>query len=173
MGGGNYAGGITNNGVFQYASSANQVLSGVISGTGSLDKEGAGTLVLTGTNTYTGTTTVDGGTLAITNADALGASSAGTTVNGGATLDLRNVTGLAEPITLNGGTLAVSTGTSSVTAPMTITGASTMDVDGTELTISNTISGTGSLDKEGAGTLVLEAVNTYTCLLYTSDAADE
>jgi hypothetical protein len=62
------------------------------------------------------------------------------------------VTGVAEPITLSGGTLSTSTGTSSVTAPITITGASTIDVDGTQLTISNTISGTGSLDKEGAGT---------------------
>jgi mucin-19 len=166
LGGGNYAGGITNNGVFQYASSANQTLSGVISGSGSLDKEGTGTLVLTAANTYTGATTVDQGTLAITNPGALGTSAAGTTVNAGATLDLRNVIGVAEPIALNGGTLATSTGTSSVTAPITITGtgagASTFDVDGTQLTISNTISGTGALDKEGAGTLVLGAANTYT-----------
>jgi autotransporter-associated beta strand protein len=162
LGGGNYAAGITNNGVFQYASSANQTISGVISGSGTLDKEGTGTLVLTAANTYTGATTVDQGTLAITDPGALGTSAAGTTVNAGATLDLRNVIGVAEPITLNGGTLATSTGTSSVTAPMTITGASTFDVDGTQLTISNTISGTGALDKEGAGTLVLGAANTYT-----------
>jgi autotransporter-associated beta strand protein len=162
LGGGNYAAGITNNGVFQYTSSANQTLSGVISGSGTLDKEGAGTLVLSAANTYTGATTVDQGTLAITNAAALGTTTGGTTVTSGGTLDLQNVTGVAEPITLSGGTLSTSTGTSSVTAPMTITGASTIDVDGTQLTISNTISGTGSLDKEGAGTLVLSAANTYT-----------
>jgi hypothetical protein len=46
--------------------------------------------------------------LAITNAAALGSGAAGTTVNTGGTLDLRNVTGVAEPITLNGGTLAAS-----------------------------------------------------------------
>ena len=139
-------------------------ISNTISGTGSLDKEGAGTLVLSAANTYTGETTVDGGTLAITNSGALGSSAAGsgTTVNTGATLDLQNVTGVAEPITLNGGTLAVSTGSSSVTAPMTITGSSTMDVDGTQLTVTNTISGSGSLEKDGSGTLVLEAANTYT-----------
>jgi autotransporter-associated beta strand protein len=162
LGNGNYAGTITNNGSFTYASSATQTISGVISGSGSLEKEGAGTLILTAANTYTGATTVDAGTLAITNASALGAGTAGTTVNTGGTLDLRNVTGVAEPITLAGGTLAVSTGSSSVTSPMTITGTSTIDVDGAQLTLSNTVSGSGSLDKTGTGTLLLEAANTYT-----------
>jgi mucin-19 len=137
-------------------------LEGVISGSGSLEKEGAGTLILTAANTYTGATTVDAGTLAITNAAALGAGAAGTTVNTGGTLDLRNVTGVAEPITLAGGTLAASTGTSSVTAPISISGASTVDVDGTQLTLEGVISGSGSLEKEGAGTLILDAANTYT-----------
>jgi autotransporter-associated beta strand protein len=45
---------------------------------------------------------------------------------------------------------------------MTITGASTIDVDGTQLTLSNPVSGSGSLDKTGTGTLLLEAANTYT-----------
>jgi mucin-19 len=162
LGNGNYAGTITNNGSFTYASSATQTISGVISGSGSLDKEGTGTLILTAANTYTGTTTVDAGTLAITNASALGSSAAGTTVNTGGTLDLRNVTGVPEPITLAGGTLATSTGTSSVTAPISISGASTVDVDGTQLTLEGVISGSGSLEKEGAGTLILTAANTYT-----------
>ena len=37
-----------------------------------------------------------------------------------------------------------------------------MDVDGLSLTVENVVSGSGSLNKDGAGTLVLEAVNTYT-----------
>jgi autotransporter-associated beta strand protein len=135
---------------------------GTISGAGTLTKTGTGTLVLTTANTYTGATTVNGGTLAITNAAALGASSAGTTVNTGATLDLQNIAALAEPITLNGGTLSASTGISSVAAPVAITGNSTMDVDGTSLTVDGTISGAGTLTKTGAGTLVLTTANTYT-----------
>jgi mucin-19 len=168
LGGGNYAGNITNNGSFVYASSATQTVSGVISGSGSLTQTAipsgspVGTLILTAANTYTGATTVDAGTLAITNAGALGTGAAGTTVNSGGTLDLRNVIGVAEPITLAGGTLATSTGTSSVTAPISISGASTVDVDGTELTLEGVISGSGSLEKEGGGTLVLAAANTYT-----------
>jgi autotransporter-associated beta strand protein len=162
LGGGNYAGTITNNGTFIDASSANQTLSGVISGSGDLDKTGTGTLTLTAANTYSGATVVDSGTLAITDPAGLGASSAGTIINSGGTLDLRNVIGVAEPITVNGGTLATSIGSSSVTAPITLTGNSVVDVTGTQLTLSNTVSGSGSLDKTGAGTLMLTAANTYT-----------
>ncbi|BCU77732.1 autotransporter-associated beta strand repeat-containing protein [Luteolibacter sp. LG18] len=57
---------IANAGSLTFNSSSNQVCSEVISGTGTLTKTGTGTLTLTRTNTYTGTTTVNGGTLLIT-----------------------------------------------------------------------------------------------------------
>ena len=47
-------------------------LGGVLSGPGSLDKIGSGTLVLSGTNTYTGGTMLSDGTLSITNSSAVG-----------------------------------------------------------------------------------------------------
>ena len=43
----------------------NLTVSGIVSGTGSLNKSGAGTLTLTAANTYTGNTTVTAGTLAL------------------------------------------------------------------------------------------------------------
>jgi autotransporter-associated beta strand protein len=162
LGNGDYAGTITNNGNFEYASTATQTITGVISGTGDIDKTGTGTLILGAANTYSGATNIDSGTLAITNASALGSTAGATAVNTGGTLDLRNVIGVTEPITVNGGTLATSTGSSSVTSALTVTGSSIIDVDGTELTISGVISGNGSIDKEGSGTLVLESANTYT-----------
>jgi len=60
-----YAGDITNNASLTFRQTANQTLSGIITGTGSLIKEGTGTLTLTGENTYTGITTVNGGELFI------------------------------------------------------------------------------------------------------------
>jgi len=70
LGGGNYAGNIsisagTGLTTLSYFSTANQTLSGTISGTGALQMDGTGTLTLSGNNTYTGTTTVSGGTLVL------------------------------------------------------------------------------------------------------------
>ena len=63
LGGGSYSWPITNNGIFNYASSAAQTLSGVISGTGILTNSGTGTLTLSGNNTYTGGTAISAGEL--------------------------------------------------------------------------------------------------------------
>lgn len=63
MGSGSFAGAINNNGTLAMGSSANQTLGGVLSGTGSINKSGAGTLTLSGNNPYSGGTTVSGGIL--------------------------------------------------------------------------------------------------------------
>ena len=64
MGGGSYAGSITNNGTLIFDSTAAQTLSGVLSGSGSLTNSGSGTLTLTGTDELP-LTTVSGGTLVV------------------------------------------------------------------------------------------------------------
>lgn len=94
LGGGNYPGAISlaTNTILEYLSSADQVLAGAISGTGALLKEGAGTLTLSGLNTYTTTTTVSAGTLALANGGGLAfkvtdSSSNKITGAGAATLD--------------------------------------------------------------------------------------
>jgi autotransporter-associated beta strand protein len=69
--------------------SSDSDISGVISTDTILTKAGAGTLTLSGTNTYTGQTNVNAGTLAVTVNDALGTNAAGTVIASGATLDLR------------------------------------------------------------------------------------
>jgi len=51
-------------------------ISAIIEGTAGLTKSGAGTLVLTGANTYTGTTTISAGTLQVSNTGAIPATSA-------------------------------------------------------------------------------------------------
>ena len=63
----NYMGNISNNAVLNFASGADNTLSGVISGSGSLVNSGTGILTLVGTNNYTGVTTISAGTLLVNN----------------------------------------------------------------------------------------------------------
>jgi autotransporter-associated beta strand protein len=148
------------------SNSTSSEASGIISTDTILTKAGSGTLTLSGNNTYTGQTNINAGTLAVTVNNALGTNAAGTVIASGATLDLQNVTySTTEAITNNGGTLSTSTGTSSFAGVMTLGANSTIDVDGTQLTVSTAI-GDGSngydIDKTGNGILVLSGANSYT-----------
>jgi autotransporter-associated beta strand protein len=92
-------------GTLTVAGSATQTLAGVISGDGALAKEGSGLLTLPVANTYAGLTTVSNGTLRVLNSSSLGASTAGTLIGGGGTLDIGTTAALnlnAEQITVSG-----------------------------------------------------------------------
>jgi autotransporter-associated beta strand protein len=81
---------------------------GILSGTGGLTKTDAGTMELSGANTFSGPVSFTAGNVTIKHATALGSNAAGTTVNSGASLILDG--GLAidgESLTLSG---ASSTG---------------------------------------------------------------
>ena len=113
---------------------------GVISGTtGGLVKTGAGTLTLSGANTYSGGTAINAGTLAVSSDNNLGTGSLA--VNGG-TLENTASFASAKSVSLgaSGGTFLTDTGTT--------------------LGLSGVISGTGGLTKTGAGTLTLSGANT-------------
>ena len=91
--------------------SNNHTISGVISGSGHLEKAGSGILTLSGTNTYSGTTTISAGTISISADSGLGtapgsATAGHLTLNGGTLQSTANFTPLdADNIILNGGTL--------------------------------------------------------------------
>jgi autotransporter-associated beta strand protein len=111
---------------------------------GVLEKVGAGTLVLTNTaNDYTGGTVVSAGTLEISSDSALGASSGGLTLSGGALATTADMSS-ARSVLLGAGNGVVDTAAA------------------TELTLSGVVSGTGSLTKTGAGVLTVTGTNTYT-----------
>ena len=123
-----------------------------------LNKTGAGTLTLGGTNTHTGATTVADGVLKLTNAlalqsSALDTSGAGTiTVDGPTTLRLGG---------LNGSTAlssVITSGYSGITELTLSPGSGTQTYSGT---IANGASGM-NLVKSGAGTQVLSGTNSYT-----------
>lgn len=88
-----------------------------ISGAGGLEKDGAGILRLTGSNTYRGLTRVVGGTLALD-----GSIRGNLTVNGGATFQ-------AEGATIGGNYIAKDASITSVRVgdPMTVTGNATLE----------------------------------------------
>ena len=81
---GSLVGNIVNNGALVFNRSDDLTVAGILSGTGSLTKMGAGVLSLTNQNSYTGTTTVDAGTLTI--AGAVNGPGGLVTVANGATL---------------------------------------------------------------------------------------
>lgn len=112
-----------------------------------LTKAGAGTLQLSGANTYTGATLIDGGTLQAGAANVF-ASSSQVAVAAGALLDLNSFDQQANNLTGSGN---VSLGTATLTANNT---AST--------TFGGIISGSGGLNKTGAGPLILSGDSSYT-----------
>ncbi|RYD23341.1 MAG: hypothetical protein EOP88_04525 [Verrucomicrobiaceae bacterium] len=70
---GNYASPIVNSAALVHESSANQILSGAISGTGSLSKNVSfSTLTLAGVNTYSGPTAINSGSLVFAGASTIG-----------------------------------------------------------------------------------------------------
>ncbi|MEI4505950.1 autotransporter-associated beta strand repeat-containing protein [Sphingopyxis sp. CCNWLW253] len=113
-----------------------------LAGATQLVKTDAGTLILSGTNSYTGGTAINGGTIRISQ-----------------NLNLGD----------NGGTLSFNGGTLNTAADMGIIrsidlgGTGIIDVDaGTLLTINGTISGGGAFVKNGTGLMILTANNGYT-----------
>ncbi len=83
---GNIGGSIVNQGVLAIDHSDSVILSGVISGSGSLQQNGTGTAILAADNTYTGNTTVNAGTLQIGNGGGSGDVLGNVTVNAGGNL---------------------------------------------------------------------------------------
>jgi fibronectin-binding autotransporter adhesin len=123
-------------------------LSGVVSGTGNVVMNGAGSWVLGGANTYTGTTTVQSGTLTAGSAQAFGAST-GLVVNGG-TLDLNSQAITAASLAGTGGTVNLGSGS------LTLNGSSG------STSYAGTMTGSGGLSKLGASSLTLSGTNAYT-----------
>ncbi|MGJ7530092.1 autotransporter outer membrane beta-barrel domain-containing protein [Variovorax sp. GB1P17] len=138
---------VTDNGLVRFAQPDNGTYTGLISGTGSVEKTQVGTLVLApsaaGGNTYSGGTTITAGTIALSADNALGANTGGLTFNGG-TLQLQQNLDLAasRAVTLN--------------AP-----GGTIDTQGFTSTLTQGMTGPGAFTKAGTGSLTLTGANAY------------
>ena len=129
------------------------------SGSTSLAKTGAGTLTISGTNTYIGTTTISAGIIKLNNSSALGTTAGITTVSSGASLDLNGLS-VAEPLTLSGTVTNTNATSATNSGAITLTTSAIVNTNN-PITLSGIISSTGTLTKTGTGTLTLSGTNTY------------
>lgn len=143
-------------------STSNNTISGVISQTGTgaimtLNKQGAGTWVLSNANTFTGATTITGGSLALTHNLALQYSALNTAFTGGGSLDLTAV---------NTPTIGGFSGAGDVALPTNVTSLTLNPQSGVSATYTGNLSGgTGlALTKTGAGTQILSGANSWSGL---------
>ncbi|MES2924069.1 MAG: autotransporter-associated beta strand repeat-containing protein [Verrucomicrobiota bacterium] len=110
---------------------------------GSVIKNGSGKVTINASNSYTGGTTINAGTISIDSAARLGASSGALTLNDG-TLQTTATFDTARNITLGNANSTILTDS------------------GTTYTVNGLISGSGALNKTGAGTLALgTSTNTF------------
>ena len=137
-------GDLLNNGTLIYNSPTNRTYSGAMSGIGAFVKQGTNTLTLSGNNSYDGGTTLNGGTLSLGSANAIGTSG---------------------PVTFGGGTLQYSASNSSDNSARFSNAASqqySIDTNSQNVTLASNLTSTGgSFTKIGAGTLTLTGNNSY------------
>ncbi|MGC6456182.1 MAG: autotransporter-associated beta strand repeat-containing protein, partial [Coraliomargaritaceae bacterium] len=173
-------GDITNEGTVRFNQGFDGSYTDVMSGSGSLEKDGSGTVTLSGANSYTGGTTVNNGTLAGTTDSLQGAITNSGTVrfdqstdgtyasvvsgsgslekSGEGTVTLSGTNSYSGGTTVNGGTLAGTT--TSLQGAITNSGTVRFD-QSSDGTYAGVVSGSGSLEKSGGGTVTLSGNNTY------------
>ncbi|WP_354339446.1 autotransporter outer membrane beta-barrel domain-containing protein [Variovorax paradoxus] len=179
---------ITDNGLVRFAQPDNATYAGLVSGIGGIEKTGAGTLTLTQDQAFTGTTTISAGVLQLGSGGTTGSVKGDIVDNATLTVQRSNALTLSGTISGSGAFVQAGTGTTILTADNTYAGGTVISAGTLQLgnggttgsilgnvlnnatlvinrsnalTLSGTISGTGSLVKEGAGTTTLTAANSY------------
>ncbi|EKS37646.1 autotransporter outer membrane beta-barrel domain-containing protein [Afipia clevelandensis] len=141
---GSTTGNIVNNSILAFNRSNSFTFSNLISGTGSVDKMGAGTVTLAAANTYTGGTSVSQGTLRLGASNRL-ASTGSLFIFGGATFDLG---GFSQTVGAFSGPGTAAIGTGSLTFGNNL-----------DRTFQGFITGSGSFIKQGTGSFTMTANN--------------
>jgi len=136
---------LTNNGTLVFNRSDASTYSGIISGTGAVTKQGAGTLTLDGANSYSGLTTITSGALQVGNSGTTG-SIAGNVVNNSSLI-------------FNRSDASTYSGIISGTGAVTKLGVGTFTLDGANTYIGGTSSSSGTFLINGDQTAATGAVD--------------
>jgi autotransporter-associated beta strand protein len=156
---------VTNNATLSIWQLETGTYSGVLSGSGWVLKEAFSEAILSGDNNFSGIMTVQGGILTITHSNALGATSAGTTVTNGCSLKINGgFTTMAEPLTLRGagygdiGALVNASSNNLFSGPIALADHTRIGSQADTLTLTNTITGSGfNLIACGDGTIRIDS----------------
>lgn len=164
----------------------NVTFNNAVTGAGSVLKTGSSLAVVTGTSTFTGGTVIQDGGIRITQGNGLGTgqvslaagtsltldhASAATTANvitgagvltktGGGVTTLTGASTFTGGTTVQGGRLHLATGATTGTGAVSIGNAAQLSFEGGTLT--NALSGAGTVAKLGTGTGTLSGTNTHT-----------
>jgi autotransporter-associated beta strand protein len=132
-------------------------------GSGSLVKEGAGAMVLSGSNTFSGGTTLSAGSLRVGHNSALGSGTA--TLNGGAlSSDSSTARSLSNNLVMGGNVTlgdATNNGALTFSGSVGLGGATRTLTVASAVTLSGVVSN-GGITKAGTGTLTLSSAATHT-----------
>ncbi len=158
---GSIIGDVTNNAALVFNRSDALTFSGVVSGSGTLGKQGAGTLTLTGNSTYSGGTTISGGTLRIGNGGATGSISGNISNNAALVFNRSNAVTFADVISGSGTLEKQSTGVLSLTGANTYTGLTSIN-GGTLM-----LSGDGSI-AASSGVTLADTASAYLDIAFTT-----
>jgi fibronectin-binding autotransporter adhesin len=181
-------GDVTNNSILAFNRSNISVFGGMISGAGAVQQLGAGTTVLTGTNTYGGGTLIAFGTLQLGNGGAAGSITGDVLNNGTLAFNRSDTVTFAGDVwgygslaqigagttiltgqnvygrgaTISAGTLQLGDGGTSGSLSGDVVNNSRLVVNNARMVIlDGAISGSGSLSQVGSGMTVLGGANTY------------
>jgi outer membrane autotransporter protein len=130
-----------------------------VSGVGTLSKAGAGTLILTGTNTYSGGTIIDGGSLVLGNGGTSGSIAGNVTDNGLFAVNRSDTYTFGGVISGTGGFGQIGTGTTILTASSTYGGTTTVSAGTLQAGGTNVFAPNSAFTVASGATLNLNSFN--------------